>query len=105
MGPERANPLPPGGAFRAQILFGTGIFVAPATPFVPPAGPNAEGSIDPSHGRIHRKRVRAREIEMKKLLLIAMAASTFVLAACNTVEGAGRDLQSAGRAIEDAGDR
>lgn len=42
---------------------------------------------------------------MKKLLIIAMAAGTFVLSACNTVEGAGRDVQSAGRAIENAGDR
>ena len=41
---------------------------------------------------------------MKKLLTIAMAAGAFMLAACNTVEGAGRDVQSAGRAIEDAGD-
>ena len=42
---------------------------------------------------------------MKKLLMIAMATGTLVLAACNTVEGAGRDVQSAGRAIEDVGDR
>jgi predicted small secreted protein len=42
---------------------------------------------------------------MRKLLMIAMAASTFVLASCNTIAGAGRDVQSAGRAIEDAGDR
>jgi len=42
---------------------------------------------------------------MKTLLMIAMATGTLVLAACNTVAGAGRDMQSAGRAIEDAGDR
>lgn len=41
---------------------------------------------------------------MKKLLIIGMAISTFVLAACNTVAGAGRDIQSAGRAMERAGD-
>lgn len=33
---------------------------------------------------------------MKKLLMIVMATSTLVLAACNTVEGAGRDIQSVG---------
>jgi len=42
---------------------------------------------------------------MKKLLTIIMATTTLALAACNTVEGAGRDIQSTGRAIEDAGDR
>ncbi|MGE0179104.1 MAG: entericidin A/B family lipoprotein [Sphingomonas sp.] len=42
---------------------------------------------------------------MKKLMAILLVSGTFVLAACNTVEGAGRDVQSAGRAIEDAGDR
>ena len=105
MGPERVNPLPPGDAFRAQIPSAAGIFVALASRFVPPEGPDEARGIDPSHGRIHRKQVRAREIGMKKLLIIAMAASTFVLAACNTIAGAGRDVQSAGRAIEDAGDR
>lgn len=42
---------------------------------------------------------------MKKLLMIAMATGTLVLAGCNTVEGAGRDVQSVGRSIEDVGDR
>jgi predicted small secreted protein len=42
---------------------------------------------------------------MKKLVMIAMATGTLVLAACNTVEGAGRDVQSVGRTIEDVGDR
>lgn len=47
---------------------------------------------------------RRVEAKMKKLLIIAMAAGTFVLGACNTVEGAGRDVQSVGRTIEDVGD-
>lgn len=42
---------------------------------------------------------------MKKLMAIFLVTGTFVLAACNTVEGVGRDVQSGGRAIEDAGDR
>ncbi len=41
---------------------------------------------------------------MKKLLTIALATGAFVLAACNTVEGAGRDVQSVGEAVEDVAD-
>ena len=37
---------------------------------------------------------------MKKLLMIVMATGTFVLAACNTVEGAGRDVQSVGDCVD-----
>jgi entericidin A len=37
---------------------------------------------------------------MKKLLIIAMATSTLVLAACNTVQGAGRDVQSVGDCVD-----
>ncbi len=33
---------------------------------------------------------------MKKLLTILLATGTLVLAACNTVAGAGRDIQSVG---------
>ena len=33
---------------------------------------------------------------MKKLLTMLLATGTLVLAACNTVEGAGRDVQSVG---------
>lgn len=38
----------------------------------------------------------------RKALLIALLASTGVLAACNTVKGVGRDVQSVGQAGEDA---
>ena len=41
---------------------------------------------------------------MKKLMLIFALSSGFVLSACNTVEGAGRDVQSVGNAIEDTAD-
>lgn len=42
---------------------------------------------------------------MRKLVM-ALVASTLCLtaAACNTIEGAGRDVKSAGKAIEDAAD-
>lgn len=38
---------------------------------------------------------------MKRITLaLALLASTGLLAACNTVEGAGKDIKSAGKAIE-----
>ncbi|PAX08697.1 entericidin EcnA/B family protein [Sphingomonas lenta] len=41
---------------------------------------------------------------MRKLISAAMAAGIMLIAACNTVEGAGEDLQSAGKAVEKAAD-
>jgi predicted small secreted protein len=41
---------------------------------------------------------------MRKLLGSALVAGMLMIAACNTVEGAGEDLQSAGKAVEKAGD-
>jgi|EBPBio282013_DNA_FD.fasta_scaffold43247_3 predicted small secreted protein len=41
------------------------------------------------------------EIVMKKLILSFALIGSFALAACNTVEGAGKDLKSAGDAVED----
>jgi predicted small secreted protein len=43
-------------------------------------------------------------ILIRKVLLALMLVSLGALAACNTVEGAGKDIQSGGRAVEDAGD-
>ncbi len=37
-------------------------------------------------------------------LTAAFASAMLLLAACNTVEGAGEDLQSAGSAVENAAD-
>ena len=39
------------------------------------------------------------EIVMKKLILSFALIGSFALAACNTVEGAGKDLKSAGDAV------
>jgi predicted small secreted protein len=36
--------------------------------------------------------------------IFAMAVAALVLAACNTVEGLGKDIKSAGDTIEDAAD-
>ena len=35
-------------------------------------------------------------------VLITLIASVFVLAACNTIEGVGKDVKKAGGTIEDA---
>ena len=37
-----------------------------------------------------------------KLTRFAFVAAVLALAACNTVEGAGKDVKSAGEAVEDA---
>ncbi len=39
---------------------------------------------------------------MRKILTIAMIASGLMAAACNTVEGAGKDVKSAGTAVSNA---
>jgi predicted small secreted protein len=41
---------------------------------------------------------------MRKFVTLAAIASLGVLAACNTVEGAGKDIKSAGKAIEKTAD-
>jgi len=38
---------------------------------------------------------------MRKLILLAVIAAGLTVAACNTVEGAGRDVSDAGHAVTD----
>jgi predicted small secreted protein len=38
---------------------------------------------------------------MRKLIILAALAASLGVAACNTVEGAGKDVSSAGRAVTD----
>lgn len=38
----------------------------------------------------------------KTILTALLLTGSLMVAACNTVEGAGRDVQSAGEAVEDA---
>lgn len=45
-----------------------------------------------------------RQTMTKKWIAALMLSGSLMLAACNTVEGAGRDVQSAGKAVEDAAD-
>ena len=40
----------------------------------------------------------------KKILAALLLSGSLMIAACNTVEGAGQDVQSAGQAVEDAAD-
>ena len=42
---------------------------------------------------------------MSKLVLSAALAASFLLAACNTIAGAGKDVQKAGEKVEDAARR
>ena len=41
---------------------------------------------------------------MRKFIQLAAVAGALIVAACNTVEGAGRDVSSAGDAITNAAD-
>jgi predicted small secreted protein len=36
---------------------------------------------------------------MRKIVVLAMMAASMVVAACNTVDGAGRDVSAAGHAV------
>ncbi|PTS90598.1 MULTISPECIES: entericidin A/B family lipoprotein [unclassified Caulobacter] len=38
---------------------------------------------------------------MRKLMIFAVLAATLSVAACNTIEGAGKDVTSAGKAVTD----
>lgn len=38
---------------------------------------------------------------MRKLIILAVLAAGLTVAACNTIEGAGRDVSSAGAAVSD----
>ncbi len=39
---------------------------------------------------------------MRKLIVLAAAAASLIVAGCNTVSGIGRDAQAAGRAVTGA---
>jgi predicted small secreted protein len=38
---------------------------------------------------------------MRKLIILLAAAASLAVAACNTVEGAGKDVSAAGHAVSD----
>ncbi|AYG94838.1 entericidin A/B family lipoprotein [Brevundimonas naejangsanensis] len=39
---------------------------------------------------------------MRKLIILALAATALTTAACNTIQGVGKDTKAAGQAVEDA---
>ena len=41
---------------------------------------------------------------MRKIVLFAIMAASMAVAACNTVEGAGRDVSAAGHAVSNTAD-
>jgi predicted small secreted protein len=41
---------------------------------------------------------------MRKVVLFALFATSMLVAACNTVEGAGKDVSAAGNAVSDTAD-
>ena len=41
---------------------------------------------------------------MRKIVLLAMMAASMAVAACNTVEGAGKDVSAAGKAVTNTAD-
>lgn len=38
---------------------------------------------------------------MRKIIILAVAAVSLMAAACNTIEGAGKDVKAAGTAVEE----
>lgn len=38
---------------------------------------------------------------MRKIIILAVAAASLLAAACNTIEGAGKDVKAVGTAVED----
>ena len=46
--------------------------------------------------------VAVRRVSMRKILTLLVVSSGLALAACNTIEGVGRDVQSVGETVADA---
>jgi entericidin B len=52
------------------------------------------------HGTTQSRNQRGEINMFKKTLMVLAALTTVALAACNTMEGAGKDVESAGKAIQ-----
>lgn len=81
----------------------------PAAPVHPVSSPMAErlphGPVVPDisrSGGAAWTQPKEEEKIMRKALIALLLAGTFTMAACNTVEGAGKDVESAGEAVQDA---
>ncbi|EGF96841.1 entericidin EcnA/B family protein [Brevundimonas diminuta ATCC 11568] len=47
-------------------------------------------------------RPMSQEHSMRKIIILAVAAAALTTAACNTIQGVGKDTQAAGQAVEGA---
>jgi predicted small secreted protein len=45
-----------------------------------------------------------KSLVRRVMIILAASAAALTVAACNTMEGAGRDVESAGEAVQDAAD-
>jgi predicted small secreted protein len=92
------------GACRKMVLAISRFFVAgrpePALASAENGEPRPVAGIPPSSASAGSAAFAPRRSAMKKLLTVLLATGTFVLAACNTVEGAGRDIQSVGDCVD-----
>ncbi len=70
------------------------------------AGAVSQGTAKDPRRCVEGPALTGSDVDMETYMKIAYAAFAFLLAAaaaaCNTIEGAGRDIQSGGEAIEDA---
>jgi predicted small secreted protein len=99
MSPERISPP---DAFRAQIFWGSLLRVSDisgcGTYFASAGSPP-----QPLDSAAIRLEFFPQETTMtKKIFAALLLTGSLMVAACNTVEGAGKDVQSAGAAVEDA---
>ena len=99
MGPDA--PILPRWRLRAQIVLGSGLSHLIAKP-----ERLRNHCRSPALIFAYRSRGASRfELEhfmVRKALTITLIAGTMLLAACNTISGAGKDVKSAGGAVSDA---
>ncbi len=107
MSPERISPP---DAFRAQNFWGylteiRDIF-AFGTLFRPMGCSLVAGmapvEIFPSRTKAGHESSEKERMMTRKILAALLLTGSLMVAACNTVEGAGKDVQSAGQAVENA---
>ena len=92
--------------------------MGPDAPILPPGGasgpklrPLCRKAVEPSglpcihrQSRPRKGAINGSNEMVRKVLGFSLIASTLLLAACNTVSGAGKDVSSAGKAVTNAAD-
>jgi predicted small secreted protein len=97
MSPERISPP---DAFRAQIFWASCLHfgdISGCGTYFPAAGSPLSRRIARPSGSVFEETIMTR-----KILAALLLTGSLMVAACNTVEGAGKDVQSAGEAVENA---